>query len=86
MRQPSINNASTGCSCKAAHSSQRRTKSGIRRLYRSGPLHIAGLMFTQSILRNAAIPNYLIPMPFQKVIGVRSLWKPCDVLKEYNLD
>ena len=59
--------ACTGRSYKAMHSSPRRTKSGTRRLSWSDPLHIVGLMFTQSILRNAAIPNYLIPMPFQKV-------------------
>jgi DNA polymerase eta len=70
VRRLSIHNAFTGCSCKATHSSPRRTKSGTRRLSRSDLLHIVGLTFTQSILRNAAIPNYLIPMPFQKVTRV----------------
>jgi len=45
-------------------------KAGLAGLSRSDPLHIVGLMFSQSILRNAAIPNYLMPMPFQKVTRV----------------
>jgi hypothetical protein len=49
-----------------AHSSPRRTKSGTHRLLRS-IITYRELISAQSILRNAAIPNYLIPMPFQKV-------------------
>ena len=71
VRQPSTHSSCTGCSCKVTDSSPRRTKSGTRRLSRSDPLHhIVGLMHSQSILRNAAIPSYLIPLPFQKVIRV----------------
>lgn len=71
VRQPLTHNFCTGCSCKVTDSSPRRTKSGTRRLSPSDPLHyIVGLMHSQSILRNAAIPNYLIPLPFQKVIRV----------------
>lgn len=36
------------------------------------------LTSAQSILRNAAIPNYLMPMPFQKVTLV---FDRCDVVR-----
>ena len=69
----------------ASHSSPHRTRSGTRRSGSAG-YHVSPRKLidptataTQSILRNAAIPNYLIPMPFQKVTGVMIAVYPSSI-------